>query len=302
MKILILGGSYFFGRIFAWQACSRHDLTVLNRGTYTLKNQRVKQLILDRHDTGRIRELPSEEYDAVVDFCGYKQDDIAKFIGNYKGKIRQYIFVSTVDVYERQTGTVKSETAPYEYRSIPGEAGEYIRGKIALEKELKECAETARIPYTIIRPAMIYGRYNYAPRENYYARCIAEGKPVYYPVDAKGMFQFVYVDDAAKMLEALCGNEKAYHESYNFCSNERINYPKFFDILKNVMEDKSLIKNIAVSDIRDQYFPFPLTENETELYEGEKICGISGLEYTDFTSSMSETIRYFIDIFRQEKK
>lgn len=298
-RILILGGSYFLGRIFVEQAVGHDDLTVLNRGTYRLQYPQVKQYVLDRHDIRKIRELPPEEYDTVIDFCGYKQGDIQDFTDNFKGKIRQYIFVSTVDVYERQTGKMKNEASSYEYRSIAGEAGEYISGKIALEKELKSCAEVHRMPYTIVRPAILYGRYNYAPRENYYARCIAERKPVYYPVDADGVFQFIYVDDAAKMILSLCGNEKAYNESFNLCSGEMVNYHRFFEILKDVTEDESVIREIAVSEIRNEFFPFPLTLNESELYDGKKICEISGLEYTDFESSMEKTIRYFVDIFRQ---
>ncbi|MCI9271769.1 MAG: NAD-dependent epimerase/dehydratase family protein [Dorea sp.] len=299
MKILILGGSYFFGRVFVEYAKKSHDLTVLNRGTYPLKDQKVRQYVLNRHDVEGIGELQPEEYDMVIDFCGYRQGDISGFIGNYRGKVKQYIFVSTVDVYERQTGTVKDEAAPYEYRPIPGEAGEYIGGKISLEKELMKCAELYQIPYTIVRPAILYGRYNYAPRESYYARSIAEGKAVEYPVDASGLFQFVYVDDAVKMLEVLCGNEKAYNECFNFCSDEIVDYHKFFDILKQEAGEKPKIRDIRLSEITGQYFPFPLTKNETELYEGKKICEYTGLKYTDFVSSMSETVRYFIDIFKK---
>lgn len=44
MKILVIGGSYFYGRVFVMQAVKEHDITVLNRGTYSMENLGVKQI------------------------------------------------------------------------------------------------------------------------------------------------------------------------------------------------------------------------------------------------------------------
>ena len=37
MKLLVIGGSYFYGRVFVMEAAKEHDITVWNRGTYSMK-------------------------------------------------------------------------------------------------------------------------------------------------------------------------------------------------------------------------------------------------------------------------
>ena len=50
MQILVLGGSYFYGRVFTMLAAKKHEITVLNRGTYSMESFGVKQIKGDRHD------------------------------------------------------------------------------------------------------------------------------------------------------------------------------------------------------------------------------------------------------------
>ncbi len=213
------------------------------------------------------------------------------------GCFRQYLFVSTVDVYRRQTGTVKNEGTPFEERSIPGEAGRYICGKVALEKELVHCSEKWGIPWTVVRPGMIYGPYNYAPRENWYVKQIISGKSVFYPVDAKGRFQFVYVKDVARMMLALCGKEKAFCEAFNICNAQPVDYALFFEVLEAAELFGTDIRRGRISDNPSEYYPFPLTEEETELYDGTKIQKLTGLSYADFFEQMKKTMHYFYEIF-----
>ena len=36
MKILVIGGSYFYGRVFVMLTAPQHEITVVNRGTYSM--------------------------------------------------------------------------------------------------------------------------------------------------------------------------------------------------------------------------------------------------------------------------
>ena len=132
MKILVIGGSYFFGRVFVMLASKEHEITVVNRGTYSLAEFGVRQIKGDRRNEGVWRSLEGD-FDVIVDFCAYEPGDIERVLDNLPGKLRQYIFISTVDVYERGSGGRRGEDAPLETRIFPGEAGAYIAGKVALE-------------------------------------------------------------------------------------------------------------------------------------------------------------------------
>ena len=83
MKILVIGGTYFVGRVFVLIAAKREDaqLTLLNRGRYSLGRQDIREIRCDRHDAaGMEAALRDTEWDAVVDFCAYEPDDIASVL------------------------------------------------------------------------------------------------------------------------------------------------------------------------------------------------------------------------------
>ena len=135
MKILIIGGTYFLGPAFIRRALEQgHEITVFNRGTRKTGRGRVKEIKGDRsvyEDLVRARG----DYDAVVDFCAYKKGDIDRVRKALDGNAYRYVFISTVDVYRRNTGEVLTEDAEFETRDFGGEAGAYILGKAALEKD-----------------------------------------------------------------------------------------------------------------------------------------------------------------------
>ena len=149
MKILVIGGSYFFGRVFVMLAAKEHEVTVVNRGTYSVAELGAGQIKGDRRDAALWRSV-ADDYDCVVDFCAYEKGDIARVLENMPGSIGQYVFISTVDVYERGKGGLIEEDAPFETRILPGEAGGYIAGKVALEQEIREACGRLGTAYTVL--------------------------------------------------------------------------------------------------------------------------------------------------------
>ena len=142
MRILVIGGTYFLGRIFVDKVYKEHEVTLINRGNAILPKDTygtVTQHICDRHDEESISNLRENRFDVVVDFCAYREGDINTVLRALDYNVGQYIFISTCDVYVRGTGKILDESAPFEERDFGGEVGDYITGKVALEKELKEC-------------------------------------------------------------------------------------------------------------------------------------------------------------------
>lgn len=305
MNILVIGGSYFYGRVFVMEAVREHSdyhITVLNRGTYSMEEFGVRQVTGDRHDPATFTAC-KEDYDAVVDFCAYEAGNVKSVIENLPGKPGQYILISTVDVYERGSGIVKSEDHALEHREFSGEAGAYIAGKVALEEEVRNICTDRQIPYTILRPAILYGPYNYAPRESAYIQMMLMNHVLPHFTNADGRFQFVYVKDAAQAILRALGNKRAYGQAYNLCQDEIVTYESFFEALKKAAEPevtenlKEIQMSLDEAASGQVPLPYPATAEETELCSNEKSKRELGVEYMDFAEGMGRTYRAFRNVF-----
>lgn len=297
MRILVIGGSYFFGRVFVMLAAKEHDVTVVNRGTCSVAELGAKQIKGDRKEEGVWKSI-EDDYDCIVDFCAYEKGDIARVLENMPGRIRQYIFISTVDVYERGINGLKGEETPLETRPLPGEAGAYIAGKVALEREVREQCGKRDISCTVLRPAILYGPLNYAPRESVYIRLLARNRVLPRITDAAGSFQFVYVKDAAQAVLSCLLNPRAYGQAYNLCGEEVLTYDAFFRELGKAsdVEAREIPLTAREAESQGLPLPFPLTEAETELYSNEKSKEELGLRYMDIGEGMARTYWAFRDI------
>jgi nucleoside-diphosphate-sugar epimerase len=307
MKLLVMGGSYFYGRVFTMLAAKEYELTLFNRGTYSMQEYGVSRITGDRHDPAALKQLKECgcRFDAVVDFCAYEPGDIRLLAEYLPCQPKQYLLISTVDVCQKGLKGLKTEDAPYETRKIPGEAGAYIAGKVSLEQELKELCNGKGTAYTILRPAILYGPYNYAPRESCYIQMAVQNHLLPEITDAEGQFQFVYVKDAAEAILRCLSNETAYGQSYTICGDEILNY----EILLNGIgraadkdgETGQMVNRIPLTAEQAQKqgipLPFPVYAEETELYANEKSKRELGLSYTSFEDGIARTYQAFKGVF-----
>lgn len=300
MKILVIGGSYFLGRVFTMLSSEKNEVTVLNRGTYSMEDFGVKCIRADRHDPEALRVLAAENFDVAVDFCAYRQGDIAGILEQLVNAPKQYILISTVDVYQKWTGKKLTELSPLETRQFGGENGEYIWQKILLEQELMEECTKRKIAYTSVRPAILYGPFNYAARESGYVQLACMGQEILCPTGADGRFQPVYVKDAAAMILALCGTEAACHNAFNLAGSS-VDYEQFLDAFAKASDGKiRLLKLPAGHEIfrdPDTFLPFPFTKEETENYDGAKILKATGLTWTPLEEGLRKTWQIFSKLY-----
>ena len=294
MNILVLGGSYFLGKCFVNMALKEHSVTVFNRGNRPLKLPSVHEIFGDRHDTEALEVLNGTHYDAVVDFCAYNPEDISLIFKGLRADFDQYIFISTCDVYERGLNKLLDEDAPFEYRNFPGQAGGYISGKVALEKELRDYAVKYGVSYTSLRPSFIYGPYNYAPRESMYFNWIKKAGQILHPTDASGEFQLVYVDDVALAVLKSIGNRDAFNQAYNLAPIQLENYDSFYEALVNSVSTKIEKVPVTVQIVNEKNIPlpFPLTGEESNRYDGNKALGLIK-RYTGLAEGLKKTYDLF---------
>lgn len=298
MKILVVGGSYFLGRVFVMLAQEGHEVTVVNRGSQPLTGLKVREIHGDRHDESLWRQCAGA-FDVLVDFCAYQQGDIRTALDNLAGSVKQYIFISTVDVYRHGEPGVRTEGSPFEVRQYPGEAGAYIAGKVALEQELRELCGEKGIAFTVLRPAFLYGPLNYAPRETVFIQAMARDHVLPVITGADGRFQFLYVKDGAEAILKCLLNEKAYGQAYNLCGEEIVDYGMLADALRKAAGQKApRAVELSVEQAESQGFPlpFPVSEAESLICANAKSKEELGMAYTTLEAGMAKTCRAFWDI------
>lgn len=306
MRILVIGGSYFLGRWFVQYAHKKHDVTVFNRGNIPIGLSNVTEVIGDRHNDEELCKLNGEgcRYDAVVDFCAYKALDIKRVLECLSDALpERYIYISTVDVYKKGLDAALDESAELvDLRTLKGDEAEYIRGKTELERELKEECKRYGIHCVSVRPVILYGPLNYAPRESVYLEWIRRAGQIIHPADADGYFQMLYVSDAAKALLKLCEKTEDLREAYNFCTDEILTYDTFEQALdkacmrhdpsKNGKDAAFERVNVDVKTILEQNIPlpFPLTKGESGLYSGGLFKEL-GVDITPLEDGLTECMR-----------
>lgn len=305
-KILIIGGTYFLGKGFAELLLKEEntELTMLHRRPVNegiigraLEEEpsRVKEFLADRHDKERLGLLKDENLDAIVDFCAYQKGDIKDLLENIGTGTDQYIFISTADVYKRGTGILQNEDADLEDRNFGGEAGEYISGKVSLEREIAQACAAKGCHYTVLRPVFIFGPGNYAPRESIYFQWIDKAGQIIHPSDADGEFQLVYVKDAAKAVRLVMGNEKAFDKAFNVCENRMQTYAGFLELLKKSTDKEFVPVEVDIQTVNEKGIPlpFPLTKAESNYYDGSRIKDL-GMIFTSEEEAMRETYKAYI--------
>ena len=289
--ILVLGGSYFVGRVFAMYAAMESDirLHVVNRGHYPLHLAHVREYRCDRHNTAQLLcQLPNREFDAVVDFCAYQPGDISRILNCLSGRVHRYLYFSTASLY-REDLVFPNETAPLTERFPPGQVGDYLRGKQALEAELAGFGQT--LSWDILRPAYIYGPYNYAPRESWLIRQILQGRPVPFPVDATGRWSFVYVDDISRfLLGLLAQGRKPGQRIYNLAAPEQVSYPLLFRTLELGCGGAFPIRQVTCEQVASDAIPLAFPLHGALCYDGSNISVELGIGYTPLETGMSHTI------------
>lgn len=308
-NILVIGGSYFCGRVFieALNRLGDYHISVFNRGNIPIGLTSVSEFQGDREKAEQISaNLPEKHWDVVVDFCAYSAEHIESLIDNLPGSIDHYILISTTSVYADNSEVPLKENAAKVESLQPelGDFADYGFHKWRAERALKQRCESLNIAYTILRPAIIYGRYNYAPRESYFFDAIIDGKPLIVPEWAPAKFSFVWVDDVARIILSCFQNQKGYGQAFNLCGPESVSYTDLISVMEVACDKPCKVRRIPVDQIIQEQTPLPFPPDTYLLYNGAAIQTAIEFQYTPLVQGMSSTwkhYRAFIQTKRQRQ-
>lgn len=300
-NILVIGGSYFVGRVFVEELAQQSDyrVCVINRGNRPLNMDGVEEVVCDRNDTARLKSvIPRLKWHAVVDFCAYTPQDVRNLISCIPpDSLGHYIFISTASVYAPTKDLPVKEYALKVSGPQPelGPAADYGYQKWLAEQTLIDFSVRNQFPWSCLRPCIIYGKYNYAPRESYFFDMIHKGQTIVLPDNDLPLFQFVSVWDVAKIITLCMGNPDTLNKAFNLSAEELISYGRLIQVLEAVTNVRITTYSMSIRDIDEQRVPLPFPLDSHLIYSGSLIRETLDIKYTRFVEGMQETYRWYME-------
>jgi nucleoside-diphosphate-sugar epimerase len=231
MKILFIGGTGIISKACAELAVRRElDLTLLNRSQRT-RIEGTKQIVADISDVVAARAaLGDTRWDVVVDFISFHPDDLRKRLDVFRGKTRQYIFISSASAYQKPVTDYRvTESTP-----LVNPYWQYSRDKIACEEYLLEELRQNDFPVTIVRPSFTYGEtvipvsFNSWERPYTVIDRMRRGLPVIIPGDGTSLWQLTHNMDFASGLLGLLGHQASIGHAFHITTDEVLNWNQIY--------------------------------------------------------------------------
>jgi 2'-hydroxyisoflavone reductase len=209
MRLLILGGTGFIGPHEVRYALERgHHVTIFNRGKEHVQWPGAVEELLGDRNTGDLKSLEGREWDVCIDnptSLPFWVRDAGKAL---KGRVKHYIFISTISVYADNTTANADESAPlapYTGSDAMAETQETLHKTMELYGPLKALSEQEaqkQFPghATIIRPGLIVGPGDETDRFTYWPVRLSKGGEVLAPGDGSDPTQIIDARDLAQWI------------------------------------------------------------------------------------------------------
>ncbi|NVB83164.1 MAG: SDR family oxidoreductase, partial [Kofleriaceae bacterium] len=203
-SILMLGGTGFLGPHVVNAALAHgHTVTLFNRGkTHADLFPDLEKLQGDRD--GKLEALAGRKWDAVVDTSGYVPRIVKMSAELLAPNVKQYVFVSTISVYQQPGKPHADENAPL--MTIPDPTVEKVEGETygALKALCEQAAEKA-MPGRVatVRPGLIIGPGDPTGRFTHWPSRCADGGEVLAPGDGSTPVQYIDGRDLGEWIVKL---------------------------------------------------------------------------------------------------
>lgn len=248
MKVLFIGGTGFISTSVSRLALARGiDLYLLNRGLVKADLPGAKRLVADIRQPEPVRgALRDAKFDAVVDWIAYTPEDIERDLAIFRGRTKQFIFISSASAYQKPPGHhVIRESTP-----LHNPYWEYSRNKIACEECLTRAWREEAFPVTIVRPSLTYGDANFPIALGGWgcytlADRLKRGKPIIVHGDGSSLWVVTHAEDFAKGFLGLVGNPQALGEAFHITSDEVLTWNQIYETIADALGVKANLVHLT---------------------------------------------------------
>ncbi len=252
MKVLFIGGSGFISTSVSRLAVARGiELFWLNRGQRQVSVPGVTVINADVHAAEQAKQaLGDHVFDVVVDWIAYTTDDIERDLVLFRGRVKQFIFISSASAYQKPPShPIITESTPLYNPVWP-----YSQNKIACELRLLQAYRDEGFPTTIVRPSLTYGDRNFPIAiggwDSYtLIDRIKTGRPIIAHGDGSSLWVNTHADDFAKGFVGLLGNEQAIGNAFHITSDEVLTWNQIYEIIADAAGAPARLVHIATDFI-----------------------------------------------------
>ena len=249
MKVLFIGGTGNISTACTTEAVRQGiEVVHINRGTNAAPAG-VRTIQCDIRDIDATRNaLNGESFDCVVDWIAFDTDHIEGDISLFRGKTRQFIFISSASVYQKPPSDYRITESTPAYNPF----WNYSQKKIACEQRLvREHAESG-FPFTIVRPSHTYSvgwiPTTFGSRDFTIPQRILDGRKIVVHGDGQSLWTLTHTEDFAVGFAGLIGHPRAIGETFHITSDEALSWDHIHRTIGHVLGTEPDIVHIP-SDV-----------------------------------------------------
>ena len=253
MKALFIGGTGTISMAIVRQLAElpHWEVWLLNRGNRSAEVPAgVRTITADISDEASVTEkIKGMEFDTVCEFIGFTQDQAERDYRLFKGKTRQYIYVSSASAYLKPAASYVIT----EGTTLANPYWQYSRNKIACEEFLLRKHREEGFPVTIVRPSHTYDERSvpmgvHGHKGSWQViRRILDGKPVIIQGDGSSLWTLTFNTDFATGFIGLMGNRHAIGEAFQITGDETLTWDQIYGTVADAL-GKELVPYHVASD------------------------------------------------------
>ena len=193
--------------------------------------------------------LAPYKFDVIIDYLVYKLETLVNHLTILKGKMKQYVFISSATVYPKQNNIIDDTC------TIGNDGWTYAREKRLCEEYLKRNASQFPFYYTIVRPYITYDDTRIPFPIISKISCwnliyrLEDRKPIIIPGDGEQIETVTSSIDFANGIYGLLLNSDAVNEDFNLVGDDTTTWNHIIDILESILNVKAEIVYIDVDSL-----------------------------------------------------
>ncbi len=247
MKLLFIGGTGFISTAVTQLALAQgHEVYHLNRGLRHDAPDGVHQLTANIHHADELHNaLRGLKFDVVADWIAYKASDIERDLELFRGKVKQFFFISSASAYQKPPSHyLITESTP-----LYNPYWDYSQNKIACEERLLRAYREEHFPMVIVRPSLTYdpnlpialggwGCYTLPDR-------LKKGKPIIVHGDGSSLWTVTHAEDFGRGFLGLFGNPQTIGHAFHITSDEVLTWNQIYETIADALGVQANIVHIA---------------------------------------------------------
>ncbi|MBQ8111507.1 MAG: SDR family oxidoreductase [Clostridia bacterium] len=241
MKALFIGGTGTISTAIVKRLVNElgWEVWLLNRGN---RPEAVPvgahSIVADVSDEADVaRKLGDASFDCVCEFIGFTRDQVERDYRLFKGRTRQYIYISSASAYHKPAANYIIT----EGTTLANPYWQYSRDKIACEEFLMEKYRTEGFPITIVRPSHTYDERNVPlgvhGKKGFWQVIdrMRQGKPVIIQGDGTSLWTLTFNTDFAIGYTGLMGNRHAIGEAFQITGDETLTWNQIYETIADAL-------------------------------------------------------------------